>query len=144
MGENLSNIFESHAFDLRVAEVNAGEAAQNADCGVESECTRRCGVFHLGEECTSHDDVGAPVCHGQHHRSHGSNLHREELRAEPCSVSHSRGIEANVDDHADEDQLGWDADTDTCLEGQVVVHWDPVKGDGGKDQSQTHERHSDK
>lgn len=141
VGEDVANVLESHALDLWVAEVDAWEAAEEADGGVEAKGTGRGGVFHLGQESGSDNDVGAPAGHGEHHGAHGANLHGEEFRGQPGGVSHSGAVEADVADHADKDDNGGCTDVGSWNKSQVVADWDPVEGDSGDNEEETHEWH---
>ena len=64
MLEDLLDILECHALDLRVAEVD-GDPTEEADGGVEAKGARRRGIFHLGEEGGGDNDVGAPASTSQ-------------------------------------------------------------------------------
>lgn len=138
--EDLANVLERHALDLRVTEVD-GNPAENADGGVETEGTAGRGVLHLGKEGGCDDDVGAPAGHGEHHGAHGANLHWEKLGRQPSGVAHSGTVEPDVEDHADQDDDSWTADLGTLSKRQIVVHWNPVEGDGGNNKEKTHELH---
>lgn len=97
-------------------------------------------VLHLGQERRSHDDVGAPARARKHHGSVRSNFHREKLRREPCRVAHPSGIESNVDDHTNENDISRPSNF-ACLECQIVVDWDPVEGNRCETQEKSHSPH---
>lgn len=141
MLEDLSDILKSHALDLRVAEVDANPA-KTTDCGIEAKGSRGSSVFHLSQESGRNNDVGTPAGHSQHHGTHSTNFHGEELAAEPGGVTNTRRVEADVEDHADKHNICGPADLCVLGEGKIVLDGDPLETDSGNDQEETHELHS--
>lgn len=137
--EDLPDVLERHALDLRVTEVHRNPT-EEANRGVETEGAGGSGVLHLREEGRGDDDVGAPARAGEHHGAVRADFHGEELGGEPGGVAHAGAVEADVDDHACEDDVGGPADL-IGLEGEVVVDWDPVEGEGGEGEEECHAPH---
>ena len=76
--EDLTDVLERHALDLREAEDDE-EPANEADTGVKAEGAGGSDALHHGQEGGGNNDVGGPASHSVQHGADSANFHWNEL-----------------------------------------------------------------